>query len=158
MKKEDKKIVLQYIKSSSNVIEEILIDGKVITQVISFGLKSRKRFSLFIGDELLEPFASYYEMCQNENKNSKEPLGLNSYFGKKSLQELIDVMGDTELKESVDYLNSLGLKTVEEYIYSPIVKNIRIDNIHLTNNLLIYEGLTALAFSPKKDEYKILKK
>ena len=156
MAEEDKNAVLQYVKTDFTEIEENLINGELITQMTSFGIRSRKIFTLFINNELIEPFASYYEMCQHERDSSKEELDLNSFFGQKSLQETIGTIGETELEEEVDYLNSKGIKTVEEYINSLTVTNRRLENIHMKNTLLIYEGLTSLAFSKKEDKKAIL--
>ena len=156
MTEEDKNAVLQYVKTGFTEIEENLINGELIIQVTSFGIRSRKIFTLFINNELIEPFASYYEMCQNERNRLKEELDLNSFFGQKSLQETIGAIGETELEEEVDYLNSKGIRTVEEYINSLTVTNRRLESVHMKNTLLIYEGLTSLALSKKEDKKAIL--
>lgn len=156
MTKEDKNTVLQYVKTSFTKVEENLINGELITQMTSFGIRSRKIFTLFINNELIEPFASYYEMCQNERNRTKEELDLNSFFGQKSLQETASSIGDAELEEEVDYLNSKGITTVEDYRNSLITTNRRLESIHMKNVLLIYEGLTFLAFSKKEEKQAIL--
>ena len=156
MAEEDKNAVLQYVKTGFTEIEENLINGELITQMTSFGIRSRKIFTLFINNELIEPFASYYEMCQNERNRTKEELDLNSFFGQKSLQKTAASIGDAELEEEVDYLNSKGITTVEDYRNSLTTTNRRLESIHMKNILLIYEGLTFLAFFKKEAKQAIL--
>ena len=99
---------------------------------------------------------SYYEMCQNERSRTKEELDLNHFFGQKSLQETASSIGDTKLEEEVDYLNSKGITTVEDYRNSLTTTNRRLESIHMKNILLIYVGLTFLAFSKKEAKQAIL--
>lgn len=54
MTKEDKDTILQYVKTPFIKVEENLINGELITQMTSFGIESRKIFTIFINNELIE--------------------------------------------------------------------------------------------------------
>ena len=85
MKKEDEEAVLQYIKTGFTNVEENLVNDQEVTQMTSFGIRSRKTFTLFINNELIEPFSSYYELCQKEVNEAGEVLDFNHFFGQKTL-------------------------------------------------------------------------
>ena len=156
MKKEDEEAVLQYIKTGFTNVEENLVNDQEVTQMTSFGIRSRKIFTLFINNELIEPFSSYYELCQKEVNEAGEVLDFNHFFGQKTLQETVGAIGESELEEEVGYLNNKGITTVQEYVDLLTSINRRLESAHMKNTLLIYESLTSLAFSKKEEKKAIL--